>query len=398
MMQSVIVIGGGLGGISAAIRMAQHGFKVQLFEQNNYIGGKLNRLEHKGFGFDLGPSILTMPYIFERLFKNSHKNMSDYVAIERLSLQWRSFFPDGEKIDLYDNSEETMLYNNQFTDKDKQELDQFYMYAERIHRFTERGYFNLGLDGLTEILKYHGPFSALKGFDYFSTMQQAINRYITRPHLRDMIGYFIKYVGSSSYDAPAVLSMLFHMQQEQGLWYVKGGMHHLAQALEKLALEEGVSIHTGVSVDNIKTYHNQVTGIRLNTGEIKYADYIISNMEVIPTYRDLLHFSQQKINKLEKRFEPASSGYVLHLGVNRNYSQLAHHNFFFRMIQNVIMRKYFIKRFCHKTQQFTLLIQIKPIRNKHPKDMKILKYYPISHTYKINLLNKRNMMHSRSEY
>ncbi len=226
MMQSVIVIGGGLGGISAAIRMAQHGFKVQLFEQNNYIGGKLNRLEHKGFGFDLGPSILTMPYIFERLFKNSHKNMSDYVAIERLSLQWRSFFPDGEKIDLYDNSEETMLYNNQFTDKDKQELDQFYMYAERIHRFTERGYFNLGLDGLTEILKYHGPFSALKGFDYFSTMQQAINRYITRPHLRDMIGYFIKYVGSSSYDAPAVLSMLFHMQQEQGLWYVKGGMHH----------------------------------------------------------------------------------------------------------------------------------------------------------------------------
>ncbi|MEJ7427687.1 phytoene desaturase family protein, partial [Staphylococcus haemolyticus] len=104
-----------------------------------------------------------------------------------------------------------------------------------------------------------------------------------------MIGYFIKYVGSSSYDAPAVLSMLFHMQQEQGLWYVKGGMHHLAQALEKLALEEGVSIHTGVSVDNIKTYHNQVTGIRLNTGEIKYADYIISNMEVIPTYRDLLH-------------------------------------------------------------------------------------------------------------
>lgn len=376
MMQSVIVIGGGLGGISAAIRMAQHGFKVQLFEQNNYIGGKLNRLEHKGFGFDLGPSILTMPYIFERLFKNSHKNMSDYVAIERLSLQWRSFFPDGEKIDLYDNSEETMLYNNQFTDKDKQELAQFYMYAERIHRFTERGYFNLGLDGLTEILKYHGPFSALKGFDYFSTMQQAINRYITRPHLRDMIGYFIKYVGSSSYDAPAVLSMLFHMQQEQGLWYVKGGMHHLAQALEKLALEEGVSIHTGVSVDNIKTYHNQVTGIRLNTGEIKYADYIISNMEVIPTYRDLLHFSQQKINKLEKRFEPASSGYVLHLGVNRNYPQLAHHNFFFSNDSKRNYEEVFHQKILPQDPTIYLVNSNKTDKKQAPKGYENIKILP----------------------
>ena len=78
MTQSILVIGGGLGGISAAIRMAQSGYKVTLFEQNNHIGGKVNRLEKQGFGFDLGPSILTMPYIFERLFNYSGKNMADY--------------------------------------------------------------------------------------------------------------------------------------------------------------------------------------------------------------------------------------------------------------------------------------------------------------------------------
>ena len=103
MTQSILVIGGGLGGISAAIRMAQSGYKVTLFEQNNHIGGKVNRLEEQGFGFDLGPSILTMPYIFERLFNYSGKNMADYIEIERLPLQWRSFFPDGEIIDLYEN-------------------------------------------------------------------------------------------------------------------------------------------------------------------------------------------------------------------------------------------------------------------------------------------------------
>ena len=81
-------------------------------------------------------------------------------------------------------------------------------------------------------------------------------------------------------------------------------------------------------MNNIKTYHHNVTGVRLANGDIVEADYIISNMEVIPTYKYLLHFSQQKIDQLEKTYEPASSGYVMHLGVNRSYPQLAHHNFF----------------------------------------------------------------------
>ena len=300
MTQSILVIGGGLGGISAAIRMAQSGYKVTLFEQNNHIGGKVNRLEKQGFGFDLGPSILTMPYIFERLFNYSGKNMADYIEIERLPLQWRSFFPDGEIIDLYENIEATLLNNLQLGQEDKKELDNYLKYTKRIHRFTEKGYFNFGLDTLREIIKYHGPFKALRGFDYFSTMQQAINRYISNPKLRDMLGYFIKYVGSSSYDAPAVLSMLFHMQQEQGLWYVKGGIHKLALALKQLAIEEGVDIQIRVAVENIKTYHQRVTGVRLSSGKYVEADYIISNMEVIPTYRELLHFNQQKIDQDRK--------------------------------------------------------------------------------------------------
>ncbi|MDK7113242.1 FAD-dependent oxidoreductase, partial [Bifidobacterium breve] len=107
-IKKVVVIGGGLGGISAAIRMAQSGYRVDLYEQNDHIGGKVNRLTTSQFGFDLGPSILTMPYIFEQLFQHSGKEMRDYVDIERLPLQWRSFFPSGETIDLYDNVADTI--------------------------------------------------------------------------------------------------------------------------------------------------------------------------------------------------------------------------------------------------------------------------------------------------
>ncbi len=99
--------------------------------------------------------------------------------------------------------------------------------------------------------------------------------------------------------------------------------------MEKLAREEGVTIHTGARVDNIKTYQRRVTGVRLDTGEFVKADYIISNMEVIPTYKYLIHLDTQRLNKLEREFEPASSGYVMHLGVACQYPQLAHHNFFF---------------------------------------------------------------------
>lgn len=90
--KTVVVIGGGLGGLSAAVSLAQNGFDVSLYEKNHHLGGKLNRLETNGFGFDLGPSILTMPQIFEKLFTGSNRDMADYVAIRRLPLEWRSFF------------------------------------------------------------------------------------------------------------------------------------------------------------------------------------------------------------------------------------------------------------------------------------------------------------------
>lgn len=139
----VVVIGGGLGGISAAIRMAQSGYEVSLFEQNEHIGGKVNRLETKGFGFDLGPSILTMPQIFERLFEYSNKHMEDYVTIERLPLQWRSFFTDGTYIDLYEGIEQTFSNNDQLSLTDKEELQNYLEYTRRIQRITEKGYFRV---------------------------------------------------------------------------------------------------------------------------------------------------------------------------------------------------------------------------------------------------------------
>lgn len=339
----IIVIGGGMGGLSAAISLAQKGYSVKLFEKNVHLGGKLNRLEQDGFGFDLGPSILTMPHVFEKLFKNSGKNMADYVEITRLDREWRSFFSDGTKIDLYGDLEKMEDMNASLSRQDLDEYKKFLSYAKRLNDLTEEGYFAKGLDNTMEVLRHHGPIKALRGFDLFSTMHEAIDNRISNPYLRDMLSYFIKYVGSSPYEAPAVLNMMIYMQYEQGCWYVPGGMHKLAQGIVKLAEEVGVELYTGAAVKKLLKEDGKVTGIQLENGETHEADYYVSNMEVIPAYEQLLGEKGHYIDKIKKKFEPACSGLVLHLGVKKSYPQLSHHNFFFSENLHEQMDKVFNK-------------------------------------------------------
>jgi diapolycopene oxygenase len=327
--KTVLVIGGGLGGLSAAISLAQAGYDVSLYEKNDHIGGKLNRLDQDGFGFDLGPSILTMPQIFEKLFAASGKSMKDYVPIEKLDHQWRSFFPDGNVIDLYEDLKEMQEKNASLSEKDMQEYQNLLNYSKRIYDLTDKTYFQHGVDTTREIMKHTGLFTALRNFDLFSTVHGAIDKRISNEQFRDMLSYFIKYVGSSPYDAPAVLNMMIYMQHDQGVWYVPGGLHNLAGGLVKLAEEVGVKFHLGRQIAKLEKNNGEITGAVLEDGTVLTADYFVSNMEVIPVYERLLEEDSSYVKKLKKKFEPASSGLVMHLGVKKSYPQLRHHNFFF---------------------------------------------------------------------
>lgn len=327
--RKVVVIGGGLGGLSAAISLQQQGYEVELFEKNEHIGGKLNRLEQDGFGFDLGPSILTMPHIFEKLFQQSGKRLSDYVEIDRLPHQWRSFFPDGNIIDLHEDLERMEQLNPSLSMKDMKQYKKLLQYSKGLYEITEQGYFDEGLDNLKDVLQFHGPIQALRKFDLNSTMFEAIDKRISNKQFRDMLGYIVKYVGSSPYQAPAVLNMMIYMQHAQGVWYVRGGMNKLADGLVKLANEIGVKFHLGKKIVKFDTHKREVTAAYVDDGTKLVADYFVSNMEVIPTYEQLSGEKKSYTKKLFKKFGPASSGLVLHLGVKKEYPQLAHHNFFF---------------------------------------------------------------------
>jgi len=144
-----------------------------------------------------------------------------------------------------------------------------------------------------------------------------------------MLSYYVKYVGSSPYSAPAVLNMMIYMQHAQGCWYVEGGTHKLAEGLTTLAEEIGVKLNTGQGVVRAHTLNGNISAIELEDGRLRSADYYVSNMEVIPFYQKMVDVEEAFVDKLVDKYEPASSGFVLHLGVKKEYPALAHHNFFF---------------------------------------------------------------------
>lgn len=324
----VAVIGAGLGGISAAISLAAEGYHVEVFEKNDHVGGKLNMLQKEGFSFDLGPSILTLPQYFESLFERHGRSMDDYVSVGELEPHWRCFFEDDTCIDLLPDPEETADRNAALGPEDGAELQKFMDYSQRLFEKTKEGYFDEGLDTAWQMLRFYGPFSALWNFDLFSSMHDGVARRVSNSYMQHILDFFVKYVGSSPYDAPAVLNLLPYAQSTYGLLYVEGGMFELGRALRQLAEEAGVSVHLNREVTALDTDQGRVKAAGLASGERVEADVFVSNMEVIPAYRDLLGEPTSFMETLQK-FEPACSGLVLHLGVDREYPKLAHHNFFF---------------------------------------------------------------------
>jgi diapolycopene oxygenase len=324
--KKVIVIGAGLGGLSAAISLAQEGYAVEVVEKNAQIGGKLNVLNAQGYTFDLGPSILTLPHIFERLFQRSGRRMADYIAIRPLRPHWRNFFEDGTVLNLVPEPEH-MAEELRKVGQDPQRFQAFLAYADRLYDLINAGYFERGLDTVGDFRRFYGLLDFLK-FDLFRTMHGGVARFIDEPHVRDVLDYFIKYVGSSAYDAPAFMNCLPTIQFRYDLWYVDGGLYNIALGLRRLMDELGIAVRLNCEVTRLRTQGDRVTGVTTADGKDLDAGIVVSNMEVIPAHRQLLPPDKAALRRL-RRFEPACSGIILDLGLDIRYPQLAHHNFFF---------------------------------------------------------------------
>ncbi len=331
------VIGGGLAGLASACVLAARGRDVVLFEQNDWLGGKAARLEVEGFRFDMGPTILLMPSVLERIFAEAGRSLSEMLDLVPLDPQWRSFFNDGSTLDLVADVPNMCKALDAFSPGGSTSAGYrgFSDLAARLSNISDKFFFWRSIGSVWDMFDPKTSFqpSMLKdvlSMRPFSTVAGTIRSFVSEPRTAQMLDHFTQYVGSAPDLSPAVLCGIAHMQTSEGVWYPRGGTRAVPLALAQLARELGVEFRTNTEVKRIllDSSNKRVVGVETDSGRFDL-DAVVSNSDSVRTHRELLPSSIERTFVKRRRYEPACSGVVLYLGLDRRYEHLSHHNFVF---------------------------------------------------------------------
>ncbi len=330
------IIGGGLGGLAAACVLAARGRSVVLFERNEWLGGKAAQLTGAGFRFDMGPTIVTIPSVLRRVFSEAGAKLEDYLDLVRLDPQWRCFFDDGSTLDLAQDPAAMAKTLDTFapgTNSGSRYRD-FIEYSARLDSISQRHFFYKPIGGIGDMFEWKASFDPQMLGDVLAmrmgrSVAGTVRSFTPDPRVAQMIDHFTQYVGSSPYGSPAVLCGIAHMQTDEGVWYPRGGTRAVPEALVKLATELGVEFRTSTKIEQILSRNGQVTGVLTDSGEEIALSAVVSNCDSVRTHRELLRGAPKAAFARRRKYEPACSGVVLYLGLDKRYEHLAHHGFVF---------------------------------------------------------------------
>ncbi|MCM3786069.1 phytoene desaturase family protein [Neobacillus mesonae] len=329
MKKKAVVIGAGFGGLSCAIRLAYSGMDVTVIERQQRAGGKLQRVTEQGYTFDRGPSTITMPHVFRRVFEETGVHMNDYVRLYDLDPRTRNVFADGTVVDLTKDRESMKEQIAAYSPADALRYEAFMqeskaLYGEAESQFLNRLLLKLGDKYNVSMLK------SLLRVRPLVKLDQLLRRYFRHPNTLMMLGRYATYIGSSPYLAPSIFAMLGHVETELGIYGVEGGTYSLISGMVKRAEELGARIHTGEHVHQLRIINGRVSGVETSKGEYA-ADVVVINGDVLSMNRLLIPEKDRPSmnDKAISRYEPSLSGFVTLCGVRRQYEQLHHHTVFF---------------------------------------------------------------------
>jgi phytoene desaturase len=325
--KKVIVIGSGVAGIAAAIRLAIQGFEVSVYEKNDRPGGKLSAFEKDGFKFDAGPSLFTQPQNIEELFELANEPIEEYFTYNKIDIACKYFYENGKQINAYTDA-------NLFAEELSKTVNENPNTVKNYLSTSEKVYNNIGTIFLNHSLHkkrtwLHFRFlKALKTvrFSYLFKSLGSYNKRFKAKETQQIFNRFATYNGSNPFKAPAMLSLIPHLEQNQGTFYPNGGMVNITNALHKLAVKKGVQFYFNANVQNIICPNNTAIGIVANKKNI-YGDVIVSNSDVYFTYKHLLNNEHKAAHVLKQ--ERSSSAFVFYWGINKSFKELGLHNILF---------------------------------------------------------------------
>jgi len=330
-VKRVVIIGAGLGGLASALRCAHRGYAVTVLEMNDQVGGKMGIFTDRGYTFDTGPTLVTMPFVLLDLFDAIGRRLEDYLDLVPLEPNCRYFFPDGSRLDA--SSDRTRMADEirALAGADAEGFERFLAHAESIYNAAAEPFLFSSFSSLRfrDIVRQAKHLPALARIDAFRTMNAVVSEFFGDGRLRQLFNRFATYNGSSPFRAPATLSIIPYVEFEMGGWYVRGGLYKIAETLRQLATEDGVQIRTSCEVTRIVHAGKRATGVMTKDGNFIAADAVICNADAIYAHEALLDRTALRKPGRFAGAEPSLAGFVMLLGVRKQFDHLAHHNIFF---------------------------------------------------------------------
>ncbi len=322
----VTVVGGGIGGLSAACYLAAAGASVRVVERNSQFGGVAGRLELEEFVFDTGPSWYMMPETMERFFNHFGRSSEEYYEIERLNPQYRVFYTDGDRLDITPDLERTRELFEAYEPGAADALDTYLDSAAQTFDIGMERFVYTDRSRLRDLID-PSILRAAPALGHLGSMQSFVEEHFEHPKLQQLLQYTLVFLGSSPHNTPSLYHLMAHVDLERGVYYPDGGMYSLIEAMVSLGRDLGVQYQTDHEVTALEPLEE---GIRVVSETAHVTDYVVANANPAHVERALLPASQVDRDPTywdDQTYGP--SAFMLYLGVEGDVDPLAHHTLVF---------------------------------------------------------------------
>lgn len=336
---SVVVVGSGFGGLSAACYLAEAGADVRVLEKNEQLGGRASRLVRDGFSFDLGPSWYLMPDVFERFFGHFGRAPGDYYELERLDPQYRVFFKDGDRIDGVPDLDRMAETFESYETGAGAALRKYLAASERHYEVAMNQFIYEERPRLRDWVDLDVLRAAPVALRLLTTMDTYVASYFDHPKLKQLLQYTLVFLGGAPSNTPALYNLMSHVDLNLGVYYPRGreereegssnGIGAVVDAIVSLASEQGVAFECGAEVQEIVPRENGFH-VMMEGGRRYAPDVVVSNADYAHTEQDLLpKQARQYAPEYWRSRTLAPSAFLLYLGVEGAVDPLLHHTLVF---------------------------------------------------------------------
>ncbi|MBD3157283.1 MAG: phytoene desaturase [Candidatus Lokiarchaeota archaeon] len=326
--RNVCVVGGGLGGLAAAIRIQANGHEVTLLEKRHQLGGRAGVFTEKGYTFDTGPTIVTPPTVVHDVFEAAGKKLEDYVELERVLPKYRLYFPDGTTMD-YGGYEDNIAEIQKMSPED---VDGYRKFLDKVKPIYELGFEKFGSMPFETIWSMAKMAPAGLRYKAYKSVYGFVSDYVDDERLRMALSFNPLFIGGNPFDATAIYTLITYIEEKHGVWWVKGGTHKLVDAMGQVFEELGGTIKLNSEVIAIPVDRSgAVEGVETSDGKYYDADIVVCNSDVAETYISLIDERQRSKNS-DKRYRKADwsmSLFMVYFGVEKTYPDMTHHSIVF---------------------------------------------------------------------